>query len=343
MSSARFMIPFALALTLAATGSAAAAGWSDTFSSERVAAHVTGEMKTIAVVAAGERNRELEQAAAALSRALRDSGKTELVMDDRGLGNLSRLDDAAIVARCAKLPVAMVAVVRLFGGESGAPPTTVVTFYDKQSEVAAALSARRGVPLEPPPASGGAGEGLPGDAASAVASLTKNISASQHQARERFEKEVVWFEDMVAVDTGSGAVVNSWTNAYQGKYKKPLAGDEFYETVGRPDLAEQYRSSETVRNALIVPGSVLGGLGLLAVSMSPLALLIPDSALDDDTKMTLVFGTLIGGAGVAGVGVVVGMVGGAINPHPVEPTEARELADDFNKKLARDLGLTDLE
>jgi hypothetical protein len=342
MSLQKTVFPLVLGLTLAASTPAAAAEWDNTFSSDRVAAYVNAQMKSVAVVAAGERNRDLEQAASALTSALRRSGKTDLVMDDRGLGNVTRLDDAAIVARCAKLPVTTVAVVRIFEGEKSAPPTTVVTFYDKQSEVTAALSAKRGEPLDAPTA-GSAGEGVSNDAASAVTSLTKNISGTQAQAREKFEKEAVWFEDMVAVDGSSGAVVSSWSNVYQGKYKKPLGGAEFYEVVGRPDLAEQYRSSDAVRSAFIVPGGAIALLGLVAMTASPFALLIGDDVATDDTKMTVMLGGLIGGGGVALAGALVGSVGAMVNPHPVKPTEARELADNFNKKLARDLGLSEQE
>jgi len=343
MSLQRTLFPLIVILTLAATGPARAAEWDSTFSSDRVAAYLTGQMKSIAVVAAGERNRDLEQATAALASALRQTGKTDLVMDDRGLGNVARLDDAAIVARCAKLPVTTVAVVRIFSGEASAPPTTVVTFYDKKSEVTAALSAQRGVPLNAPAAAGSAGEGVPGDAANAVTSLTKNISGTQAQAREKFEKEVVWFEDMVAVDGSSGAVVSSWSNVYQGKYKKPLEGAEFYEKIGRPDLAEQFRSSDAVRSAFVMPGAAVAVLGLTAMLASPFVLLVGDSVVNEETKMTLMLGGLLGGGGVAAAGAVLGMIGGFINPHPVDPTQARELADNYNKKLATELGLTEQE
>jgi hypothetical protein len=341
MALQRTLFPLIAFLTLTGARPALAAEWDRTFASDRIAPYLTGQMKSIAVVAAGERNRDLEQATAALTSALRQSGKTELVMDDRGLGNVARLDDAAIVARCAKLPVTTVAVVRIFEGEPSAAPTSVVTFYDKKNEVTAALSAKRGEPLDPPTAS--AGQGVSNEAASAVTGLTKNISGNQAQAREKFEKQVVWFEDMVAVDGSSGAVVSSWSNAYQGKYKKPLAGAEFYETVGRSDLAEQYRSTDAVRSAIVMPGMALAALGLVAMVASPIPLLLGDSVVTDETKMTLVFGGLIGGAGVASVGAVVGMIGGFIDPHPVDPTQARELADNYNKKLAADLGLTEQE
>lgn len=342
MALQQTLFPLIVGLSLVAVRPAIAAEWDSTFSSDRVSAYLTGQMKSIAVVAAGERNRDLEQAAAALTAALRQTGKTELVMDDRAIGNVAKLDDAAIVARCAKLPVTTVAVVRIFEGEQSAPPTSVVTFYDKQSEVTAALSARRGEQLDPP-AANSAGEGVSNDAASAVTSLTKNISGSQAQAREKFEKEVVWFEDMVAVDGSSGAVVSSWSNVYQGKYKKPLAGADFYETVGRPDLAEQYRSTDAVRSAIGTPGAALAGLGLIAMVASPLGLLISDSMMNEETKMTLVFGSLIGGGVVGTVGAVMSIVSGFINPHPVDPVQARELADNHNKKLAADLGLTEQE
>src|SRR4051794_22547503 len=57
-----------------------------------------------------------------------------------------------------------------------------------------------------------------------------------------WDHRFITFEDWVAYNVHTGAVVNSWSRPVEGKYHRPLSYGEFYDRVGRGDLADRYRS-----------------------------------------------------------------------------------------------------
>lgn len=329
---------FLCALTTLGTTPALAAGWEETFAPERVGSYVA-EGAAVVVVAAGGVGASQRQALRAFINGLRDSGRPRLVMDQKGLGKVDALGDEEIVQRCAELPVDAIAIMRLFPGARSASPTAVVTFYDRAGQVQGALSAQRGLELEAKAErpSDDASKGVRAEAAEAVAGIAKTQSKSKQQAVERFEKEVIWFEDMVAVNQ-QGQAVSSWSNVYRGKYKQPLSSEEFYEAVGRPDLAEEYRENAAMRSIVMVPGAVLGVVGLTAATFCWLPILVEDQ-IGEQNVMPAILGLGIGGGAATLVGLGMGMVGGWMPLDPVTPAEARELADTHNKGLATELGL----
>jgi hypothetical protein len=336
----------AFALLLGATP-ALATSWEQTFAPERLSSYVSQDSSLVAV-AAGQASRAQRRALKALIQGLRSSGRAKLVMDQKSVGRVSGLDDEDIVQRCAKLPVDSIAIMRLFPGGRGSAPTAVVTFYDPQGKVLRALSAQRGIELElssdsaseatPEPAAE-TGMGVSAEAADAVADIAKVQSKSRKEAVERFERELIWFEDMVAVNE-HGHAVNSWSNVYRGKYKEPLSSEEFYEAVGRPDLADEYRENAAARGALMLPSAVAGVAGLTALSFCWAPILMEDQ-IGEENVVPGIIGLAVGGGVVTAVGAVVGMIGGGMPLDPVTPAEARELADGHNKALASELGLVE--
>jgi hypothetical protein len=313
---------------------ALASAWEASFPPNTVATYFAEEAGTI-VVAAGVPSADLAEAEAALAGALRGSGKAKPVMDDAALGDVSALDDTAIVARAKNLPVQRIAVLRVFAGAEGEAPSAVVTFYDPAGNATGAFSVERGGVLAAADRPAAPGQGASTAAMAAVAEVGKTVSATAAEAQERYDREFVWFEEWVGVSAQSGAVVAAWTVPYQGKYRKQIDGPEFYEIVGRPDLADEYRGTRNLRTGLMIGGGVLT-LGGLGVAMSSL---FKDCDLDDTACEDSVTNMLIAGGVAGGVGLIGTYIAMAINPHPVEPAEARRLADEYNQRLKKELGL----
>lgn len=299
-----------------ALGEARADSWNETF--ESAGALVAGEGSSVLVVHAGERSEAGVRATQALMESVRR--QAELVMDTSALGDVSGLADQEIVTRSAHLPVTRVAILRHFPGEGEG--TAVVTVYDKEATVLASFSAVPGKPVAQ------AGQGVSPGAVGAVGSLSAQERLSAEEALERYERTYLWFEDWVAV-TRTGAVVASWSNPLQGKHKKRISPAEFFEAVDRPDLAATYRSRQAWKTGLSLGGSVLtlGGLAYLLVEI----LGDMDGGFDSTPL-------IIGGSVMTG-GIVLGLVAGSMNPYPITNVEAKELADEHNKKLRRQLGL----
>lgn len=307
----------AVLLALLAPLEAAAADWSQTFDPASLKSYLEGEQLKVVVVTAGDAGEAARSAAGALATALRQSGKAQLVMDDAALGAVSALDDQAIVARSAALPVDLIATFRAFPGASGELETAVVTFYDKQGKVLAALTAQVGQKLAAK--AGGAGQGVSAGAASSVSQILGTTHDDASSAREEFEKRVILC-----------ASVANWFWAYEGKYKKPLEGADFYERVERPELAKAYRRNVALKWLL--------GLAGLGISIGGIAYMV--SSTDDLGGSSPDIAPFLIGLGVGTlVGPTVMSIGIFMSAHPVEGPEALEISDNFNKKLARGLGL----
>ncbi|WP_168210780.1 hypothetical protein [Persicimonas caeni] len=306
-------------------------GWEATFLPSRVNSHVDDDGLKYVVVAAGEADESTEEAAAALAVALRD-GEAALVMDDAALGEVAGLDDDKVVAKAQGLPVDQVVIVRVFPGGEGNPDTAVVTVRDKAGEAVWALSGTYGEPVEAKEAEGG-GLGVSRNAAEAVGETVESEAEADEEAREQYAKQFIWFQDMIGVNQ-YGAVVSSWSNAYQGKYRKLLGPEEFYREVGRPDLAAEYSSNSSkmgwgiAMTTVGIVGATVGGSWLLVEGIS--------SNYDADADTTTPLLVTVGSTLLA--------IGGYVvmpdKLHPIEPSEARELADKHNQKLKEELGLS---
>ena len=335
--------------------------WEETFSTEAVAPHATG---SLIVVPAGQGDalEEAKRAAAALVGALQEQPGVELVMDSAILGeSVSALDDEAIVARASgksdskiNLPLTTVIIVRAFAGAQRDAYSLVVSWYDRESGAARyALSVKPGDPLPAPP--GGASSGVSRATQEAVAQregaspVDRPAPISNQEAIRAYERRYVWFEDWVGVDARSGALVAHWTQPYKGKFKEPLEGEEFYEEIGQQELASQYATTSNIRTGVLLGGGLLtlAGVGAMILPVAGVGQEDCDSlgflsdeytqCQDENTDTTLTW--LVGGAVVASVGSIGMLVASWINPHPVEPHEARQLAGEHNDRLRDELEL----
>ena len=105
----------------------------------------------------------------------------------------------------------------------------------------------------PPPES----DVLPSDSA-----LPPPPSDVPRLAEEQYDEQAIGFDDFGSVVTSRGTVTGTvqWSSPYQGKYKKPLVGADFYRALGRSDLVKQYEDRAALKTGLLVGG----GLALLA-------------------------------------------------------------------------------
>ncbi|MRI88952.1 hypothetical protein FGE12_12415 [Aggregicoccus sp. 17bor-14] len=138
------------------------------------------------------------------------------------------------------------------------------------------------------------------------------------------------------------AGVTHWSAPYEGKFKKPLQGKAFYERLGRKDLVAAYEQRMTAKVVMgVLGGAALVGGGVLmyqGISAEPklCGLDAPPSCSSSRgmTKAVLGLGAALGGGGLI-------MGARLMSPHPVSGSQARELADDYNKRLRGELGLED--
>jgi hypothetical protein len=194
-------------------------------------------------------------------------------------------------------------------------------------------------------AQGGPKTTAPGAVASHSLEGAAKLNDPGSSTGEEYEKRILWFEDYVGINQ-RGTVVASWTQPFQGKYKKPLGWSEFYSLVERPDLALSYSTWMATKYSLMFGGfaATIGGvlLPLLWTSGGEEYCGKVGSngscryySYTEKTRPGLIPGIAIGS-----VGLVATIWSLFINPQPIMPSEARELADEHNKKLKRELGAT---
>lgn len=148
------------------------------------------------------------------------------------------------------------------------------------------------------------------------------------QAQETYELNYLGI--MFAPDERRGTDLDrsKQFSTFRGKDKTPISGVEFYETLGRMDLAAKYRRHQALKLSLYGVGGAAFATGLVMWGMH-----LAGSPVSDDVNLRA-----IGfGAGVLGI-LSVGFTG-LVNPHPIEAHDARDLADAHNAQLRRELGL----
>ncbi|MBZ4417292.1 hypothetical protein [Myxococcus sp. RHSTA-1-4] len=175
------------------------------------------------------------------------------------------------------------------------------------------------------------------------------------EAKEQYELRHIGFDDYVAMTMNSWTMatprtVARWSIPYEGKYKKPLEGEAFYQKLGRTDLVEAYQGNMRKKiligvagGAMVVGGGVLA-LGVLgprdedcSINNPGFSACVRRNIDNGDKRLTM---AMLGiGLGAAGAGVMAYAVWRT--PHPIAASEARELADGYNKQLRAELGLSD--
>lgn len=172
--------------------------------------------------------------------------------------------------------------------------------------------------------------------AAAVLVLTSTSSRADvspsDDPQESYDLNYIGFEEyaVIAVGRYGAAAAGTWSQPFLGKYRRPLEGAAFYEQVGRADLVQAYSARMTTKVTLLVGGGV-GLLGGTLWMLSPL-IFSPPGRADFSSALWI-------GGGIALASLIPFYVGVYLNPHPVEPAEARELADTYNKSLKKRLGL----
>lgn len=160
--------------------------------------------------------------------------------------------------------------------------------------------------------------------------------------QEEYEQGYIGFDDW-AVMTHHG--LYRWTEPYQGKYRKPLAGADFYRVIGREDLLQQYQENEKKRTTVQILGLAVG----VAVPVVALATRSHEDCPDffanpsasqacsqrnaDADGRAVALGAI---GVVAGLGIVAASF--SIPLHPVDAPEARRLGDEYNARLRARLG-----
>lgn len=354
------LIAFVLLLCTGPVSALAEEGaWSTTLPADALATYLDDPPARYLLVPAGTEAPELAQAEQALAVALRTSGKAVLVMDAQALGPVAQLDDASIVQRGTGLPVDRVVVLRLFPDASGALTQAVVTLYDTTGQRQGSFSANRGTALAPRPQAPEqklaaiTPEPIPAEPAPVKPAPATPALPSKPgmDPVEQYERQYIGFDELVAIHGRTGTITQA-TLPYEGKFKKPLEGDALYQKVGRQDLVEAYQSKMTAKTFLGIVGgaAVAGGL---VVSINGLAAKNENCGVYQDfngfdacvdrsiQQADERHQTVLSGMGISAAGLGLLMVGIFINPHPITPSEARELADIYNKKLKTDLGLSE--
>ena len=174
-------------------------------------------------------------------------------------------------------------------------------------------------------------------------------SAPPADPQAEWDRRFIGFEDWVAYNVHTGVVVNSWSRPVEGKYRRPLPYGEFYDLVGRGDLGDRYRSRRNIK----IGFAVAGGVAMIAGIGAIIGQFVSNSSTFDNCVNGNVFGgghqtscdLEAGNGGYVAGGVLVGLgavglvTAIALPLQPAQPYEAREMADQYNKKLRTELGL----
>jgi len=319
-----------------ARGAVAADPWSATFVPASLGGYLPAVRQGCMVVAAGPESRA---AATALGAALRTLPASRLVMDDAAIGAVAGLDDAAIVAKVARLPVDLVIVVRVFAGAAGEAERAVVTMYGKDAVVAGAFTALAGTPLEAKAGEAAVGSGV-GAAASNTVSSVLNTHETKSAAEEQYDASFISLGEVVAVSGNNVAFRTGTFAPSQGKYRKPLSWPELYRILGLRDAEKRYHDSQAGRTFVGVVSllATIGGVVLLIYGES---ISCPDyadpaymsctNAKDAKSGIGLLMMSVFPWPAIWGLGSTPGV--------QVSDPELRQAVDQYNSGLRRRLGL----
>lgn len=339
----------------ASTPVAPAADWDGTFEVDAVGSYLGDAKANVMVVGATAVS---EPAAESLRRAMRASKKAGLVMDAQAIGATEGQDDRSIVERAKGQPVGQIAIVRVFDGGPGEPPSAIVTFYKPDGSVATAITAAAGTAIARNTASV-ASTGVSTQAADAISAVGDEAEKEDKEekkvdaaAQAKYDAEYLWFEHWIGVSAQSGAVVARWSNLKHGKYGADVRGPDLYKITGRDDLLKRYRTRHAIRLGVGLPVAI-GGLAMMTVGAVALVSKIgsidsgPQFGVDDPLGQGRE--SLPGPLSYAAAGALAGtgfalMMGGMFfaalfKSHPIKASEAVEIVDKYNQGLRKKYGL----
>ncbi|MCC6624149.1 MAG: hypothetical protein IT385_23060 [Deltaproteobacteria bacterium] len=304
-----------------------AGDWSRTFAGPGLTAQAMPGEVTVALVAAGPPSDALTAARTALARAMVGAGRWQVIDGDAKAGG--DLDDASIVARLRGVKADVVWILRVYPGAPGRPSDAVVSVFAPDGTLRRAFAASEGAEL--PVASGGSGGGVSSGTLQAVRSVDGERATPVSEAEAAYLKERVHERQtaaMIVTQHGAAYVAAGPKLLFEGD-RMIEDGPDFYRTVGRVDLAEQYESTASTKgtlNAIGWPTFFVGGL-------LPLAGI---GGYDDGYDWTI--GGI--GIGIASVGLVMTLVAASMDPDPLTPSGKRQLIESHNGTLRNKYGLT---
>ncbi len=106
-----------------------------------------------------------------------------------------------------------------------------------------------------------------------------------------------------------------------------LPGASLYEALGRPDLAERYRSRQRARIALLATGITVASVGALVTLPFAITGAVDQ---DSDTGRRFALGGGIALGATVGIGVTLAIAGGLTRSRPISERATRRLIDRFN-------------
>jgi hypothetical protein len=176
----------------------------------------------------------------------------------------------------------------------------------------------------------------------AAADLARHLVTQLAKLESEFNPRSLRFAATYRLDAqGVSSASRRWV-AFQGAVDQQLDPAQFYRIVGRDDLVAAYeRRRYFMIGSYIAAGLSIGiGLGLMITAepdFRPCAPLPPvqRAACDSDQEPSIVPG-LVG----AGVSLGAALLGTYLyrNPHPIDESEAKLLADSYNRQLLHQLG-----
>ncbi len=289
--------------------------WDTTFAPAAISARLPAGELDIVVVAAGG-SPEAHEAATALLAAIRASGRVGSVLDDASLGDLGSASDSQVLARCAQLPVAYVAVVRWLAGSDA---RVLVSIYDQHGALVLGFTAYAGVPLED----------VRTAPAAPLTPAPRPVRPTPTHTDSGSSADLLTFED----STEGGARPRFFRGSEQ------VDGAEFYQLVGRPDLASRYSTRNTLRWVMIVGGLGVATLGLIYALDGPGPCPKDDFICDGNARVENAGRALLGGTAIV-FGGAAGIAGMFIEPHPVDPESQKALVSEHNRQLQLRTGET---
>jgi len=162
-------------------------------------------------------------------------------------------------------------------------------------------------------------------------------------AQDQYDEQAIGFDDFGAVVASHGTITGTvqWSSPYQGKYKKPLLGQDFYRAVGRDDLVKQYEDRAALKTGLLVGGGLALLAGTIAATVIASSQTTTCSAIAPGSftlptctgpgPVDPVLGVLAVG-GIVGGGIAV-VSGASIDPDPMDTVGKRQLAEAYNREL----------
>jgi hypothetical protein len=347
-----------------------AGGWGAAITSEALATYLPPSASRVLVVTAGDADPALSELRKVIvARVNAIDGKAAVTISSL---NETEDEDDALLRKARRIESDATLIVRLFSPAEGSA-TAVGTVYGPKDAVFGAFALEQGDRLEPRPAdTGGARSGRepseatsdeasePGDedakrsasetgesdqpapsegvrqeTSDAVASIGADDDDSYAPSRsERYKENVLTVSEtrIHNVDTGK---TTSRLYFYRGVYKQALTPEEFLRELGREDLIETFDQRKAMKRGGIILSALTTAAG---ATVATVALIKNENCNIDPSRECVdqfpanrtaaIAGGIIGSVGAIGLVAFIG-----IKPFPLNGSEARKLAYDYNESL----------